>query len=102
MGFIFFVLFLEFFSTPVKVSCAFSLCVPQKLDRYFHINGKAFLGGRVGVHRGEFREDSCISHGKFSALDQDYPYYRCLGFDSHGIASYSGEGLDGVDDFNEG
>ena len=43
-----------------------------------------------------------MSHGKFSALDQDCPDYKCLGFYIHDVASNPGEGFDGVNDFNEG
>ena len=49
------------------------LCVYQNFDRYFCMNDEALFGGKVGVHCGEFSSDFCISHGYFSALEQDYP-----------------------------
>ena len=57
------------FKTTVEVSCAFPLCVSQKIDGYFRMNDKALFGGQVGVHPGEFSEYSFISHGKFPALE---------------------------------
>ena len=32
---------------------------------YFHMNYEAFFGEQVGVHHGEFSDDSCIYHGFF-------------------------------------
>ena len=47
--------FFEFFSTTFKVSCAFPLCVSQRLDSYFHINDEELFELQVDVHSAEFR-----------------------------------------------
>ena len=68
MGFLPFVS-LEFFSPRVEISWAFPLCYYQKFDGYFLMNHEALLGGKVGVNRGEFSNNSGIYHGEIPVLE---------------------------------